>query len=116
MACPNRRVQGPIKEGLKDELKTMEDKDIIAKADEPTEWISNIIIVGKSCGTLKGSLDPCYLKKYFCTEQYPIHSLENIASKIGVKKVFSIIGMKEGVCHNELDDKSSKLCIFTTPF
>ena len=42
---PPRKVPATIRTKLRDELARMEKDDVITKVDEPTEWVSSLVIV-----------------------------------------------------------------------
>nr|XP_022904876.1 uncharacterized protein K02A2.6-like [Onthophagus taurus] len=116
VSCCNRRVPETIKTRLKTELDRLSKKEIIEKVEEPTEWVNNIVIIEKNNKSLRLCLDPCHLNKFVCMEQYPIPTFEEIALKLKDKKIFTVLDMKEGFFHIQLDNESSKLCTFITPF
>lgn len=40
-----RRYPYHLRKKIKDELKRLEDEDIIEKVDGPQEWISNLVVI-----------------------------------------------------------------------
>ena len=52
-----RRVPVALQEDVKKKIKEMEQKGIIAKTLEPTEWISSMVVVAKP-GNVRICLDP----------------------------------------------------------
>lgn len=111
-----RRVPDSIKPRLKTALENLCKKGIIVKENSATEWVNNLVIVEKTNGSLRLCLDPAQLNKCICNESYPIPTLDEIALKLKGKKIFTVIDMKEGFYHIPLDEASSKLCTFITPF
>ena len=61
-------------------------------------------------------LDPRDLNKAIRREQYRIPTAEDIASRLSGKKLFSIVDEKDGFWQVNLDEESSDLCTFNTPF
>lgn len=61
-------------------------------------------------------LDPAQLNKSICTKSNPIPTIDEIALKLKGKELFTVVDMKEGFYHIPLDEASSKLCTFITPF
>ncbi|GBL54047.1 hypothetical protein AVEN_188016-1 [Araneus ventricosus] len=55
---PPRRVPLTVKPKLELKLKELEAQGIIAKVDQPKEWVSNIVIIEKANGTIRICLDP----------------------------------------------------------
>ena len=61
-------------------------------------------------------LDPRDLNKGIRREQHRIPTAEDIASRLSGKKVFSIVDEKDGFWQVPIDDESSYLCTFNTPY
>ena len=43
--APHRRVAVAVRESLKDELDNLEKMHIIKRIEEPTEWVSNLVVL-----------------------------------------------------------------------
>jgi len=52
------KVPFALQNPLKDELDRMENLEVIEKIDEPTEWVSSLVIVEKKNGKHRVCLDP----------------------------------------------------------
>ena len=52
-----------LEQGLKLELKQMTQLDIIVSINEPTDWVSSLVMVEKLNGSLRVYLDPRNLNK-----------------------------------------------------
>lgn len=96
----------------------MESRGIISKIEEPkTGWVSKLVIVGKPDGSLRVCLDPRNLNLAI---QRPknilIPTLEEISEKLCNKKYFTVLDLKEGFWQVVLDEESSNLCTFSSPF
>ena len=113
-AC--RKVPFPIRNQLKEELDRMEAMNVITKVDEPTEWVSSLVIVEKKNGKLRICLDPRDLNRAIMREHYKLPSREEIASQFTGAKIFSKLDASSGFWQVQLDDASSRLCTFITPF
>lgn len=112
-----RRLPDVVKQKLKITLDNLVNRDIIEKADGPSEWVNSIVCVEKpATGTIRICLDPFHLNKYICTDRHPIPTAEEIGIKLKGKNVYSVLDMKEGFYHISLDRESSKLCTFITPY
>ena len=55
---PVRRIPVAIKGKLKAELDRLEKLGVLERIDEPTEWVSTLVIVKKRNGSLRLCLDP----------------------------------------------------------
>ena len=101
---------------VKEKLEAMERNGIIIKRDEPTAWVNSMLIVEKKDGSIRLCLDPRELNKAIMREHYSVPTFDDVLPQLSGKKIFSIIDMKDGFWHVELDDESSRLVTFNTPF
>lgn len=101
--------------GVKMELKRMEDLGVIVKQTEPTDWVNSMGAVVKP-EKLRICIDPQDLNKAIKREHYPLRTLEEIVAEMPNAKVFSVLDANHGFWQVQLDEDSSKLCTFNTPF
>ena len=113
---PARRVPVAIKDQLKTELDELESKGIIAKQTEPTDWVSSMVVTKKPNGKLRICIDPKDLNKAVKRSHYPSRTIEDLIPDLTQAKVFSVLDAKNAFWQVELDDASSKLTCFNTPF
>ena len=113
---PPRKVPYSLLGRLQDRLKELEILDIIQKVDRLTKWVNSLVIVEKRNGSLRLCLDPRDLNRAIRREHYRIPTAEDIASRLNGKKLFSIVDEKDGFWQVNLDEESSYLCTFNTPF
>ena len=111
-----RRVPVPLRECLKETLDTLVQEDILAQVEQPTPWISSMVIVPKKDGSLRICLDPKDLNKAILREHYPLPTIEDIVTRLHGAKVFTILDVSKGFWHVPLDEPSSFLTTFHTPF
>ena len=57
-----------------------------------------------------------YLNKAILRKKYPMPTIEDIATRLHGAKVFSVLDAKDGFWHVKLDEESSHLTTFHTPF
>jgi len=74
------------------------------------------MIVKKKDSSLCSCLDPKHLNEAIQRERYQIPTIDDILPKLVAKNVSTIIDMKERFWNIELDESSSKLCTFSTPY
>ncbi|GBM72932.1 Uncharacterized protein K02A2.6 [Araneus ventricosus] len=79
-------------------------------------WVSNLVVVEKNDGSIRLCLDPKDLNKVIKRDYVLIPKIEELVPKLTNKKVFSVLDLKDGFFQIELDDKSSDLCTFSSPF
>lgn len=113
---PPRRVPYSLLEKLKQKLQELEEKNVIQKVDRPTPSVNSLVIVEKHDGSLRLYLDSRDLNKAIRQEHHRIPTAEDIASRLSGKKVFSIVDEKDGFWQVRLNDESSHLCTFNTPY
>lgn len=110
-----RRVPQKLRAEMKKQLDEMEDMGVITKVNEYSEWTSNILIVRRN-DKLRLCIVPVDLNKALLDVKYQIPKLEEILPELHQAKVFSCLDAKKGFWNLKLDEKSSKLTTFVTPF
>ena len=114
--APSRRVPFAIKPKLKAELERLTDIGVLMPVDEPTDWVSNLVIATKESGDLRLCLAPQQLNKALRRERYPLPVIDDVLPDLSQARVFSKVYARNGYWHVELDDESSKLSTFDTPY
>jgi hypothetical protein len=114
--CHNRKIALSMKKDLKTKLETLEQKGIVAKVDHPTPWISNIVPVRKPNGTIRVCIDPTNLNKVIKRNHFYMPTLDDVLPELDGAKVFSLCDAKDGFLQVKLDEASSDLTTFWTPF
>ena len=107
---PPRCVPVALKEKLKNELDRLTQRRVISPIQEPTDRISSMIAAIRLC------IDPHYLHLALKRSHYPLPVIEEILPELSKAKVFSKVDLKEGFLQVELDEESSKLTVFQTPW
>ncbi|KAK3737630.1 hypothetical protein QZH41_006455 [Actinostola sp. cb2023] len=93
----------------------MEDKGIIKKETDPTDWISSMVVVAKP-HKIRICLDPKDLNQALKRPKYQMPTLDELLPKLNNAKVFTTLDAKDGFYQISLDEQSSKLTTFWTPF
>ncbi|GFR79815.1 retrovirus-related Pol polyprotein from [Elysia marginata] len=86
---PDRRVPIAMKAKLKTELGDMVKRGIITPVEEPTPWVSQLVVTPKPNGRLRVCLDPKYLNKALQREHYTMPILDDILHGLSSSKVFT---------------------------
>ena len=94
----------------------METNGIITKVDGPTAWVNSIVVNEKRSGKLRICIDPRDLNKAILPEHYQLPTQQEITSRLTGAKYFSKLDATSGFWQMPLDDKSSFLTTFNTPF
>ena len=113
---PPRKIPLSLMPKLKETLKKLTEMDVISKVDKATDWVNSLVIVEKKDGSLRLCLDPKDLNKSIKREHYKPPTAETISSKLNGKRLFTVIDMSNCYWHKKLDEESSFLCTFNTPF
>jgi hypothetical protein len=111
-----RRVPLSLQPKLKAALEAMLKSGTIVKRDEPTDWVSSLLLVEKPNGKIRLCLDPSDLNLAIKREHYVIPTSEDVIARLHGKKIFTVIDMKDAFWQIKLDDYSSRLCTFNTIF
>ena len=111
-----RRVPHALKDRLKQELDKMVEQDVIERVTEPTDWVSSLVVVEKPNGKLRICLDPRNLNKEIKRPHYTMPTLEDAVSKMAGAKFFSKLDAQSGYWQIRLEEKSSYLTTFNSPF
>ena len=110
--APSTRVLFAVKE----KLVRLTGIGVLVPVDEPTDWVSNLVIATKASGDLRLCLDPKQLNKALKRERYALPVIDDVLPDLSKAKVFTKVDAWNGYWHVQLDDKSSRLTTFDTPF
>ena len=112
---PPRRVPVTLKDPLKKELNRMVEEGILAPVKDPTDWVSSMVTVVKP-DKLRICIDPKDLNRAIKRSHYPMPTIEEVATKLSNAKVFSVLDARSGFWQIKLDEETSILTTFNTPF
>ncbi|CAC5424910.1 unnamed protein product [Mytilus coruscus] len=95
----------------------MEDKEVIRKADEPTDWVNSLVVVEKpKTGKLRICLDPRNLNKAIKREHFALPTIEDITTRLTGAKYLSKLDCNNGYWQLRMDKESQLLTTFNSPF
>ena len=94
----------------------MEYGRIIAKTGKPMDWVNSFVIVEKKDGSFRSWLDPNDFNSVIRREHFQIPTFEDVVSRLGKKKYFTILDREDSYWQVPLSEESSYLCTFNTPF
>ena len=109
----HRKCPIHLKDEIEEELKTMEFQGIIRKVSEPTEWISNVVYIGKKDGKLRLCLDSKDLNRAIMRCHYKTPTMKELAYELAGAQHFSKLDAKNGYCSIPLDAESQLFTTFT---
>ncbi|CAB4045152.1 Hypothetical predicted protein [Paramuricea clavata] len=113
---PPRNLPATLRDRVQAELFDMESKGIIKAVNEPTAWVNSMVVNEKRSGRLRICIDPRDLNKAIRREHYQLLTQQEITSRLTGAKFFSKLDATSGFWQMPLDDESSNLTTFNTPF
>ena len=122
VVLPPRRLPVTLIDQVQEKLDNMVKDDIIAKVDQPTDWVSSMLAVRKPTMGLDGKadiricLDRKDLNSAIKREHFPVPTIEEVATRLNGAKIFSVFDASNGFWQVELDQASSLFTTFNTPF
>ena len=75
-----------------------------------------MVTVVKANGDVRICIDPKDLNKAISRKHYPMNTVKEAVANIPKAKVFIKVDATSGFCHLTLDEDSSKLACFNTPY
>lgn len=111
-----RRVPIPMLPAVEEELRRMEQLDVIEKVDQPTEWCSPMVVVPKSNGKVRICGDFIQLNKAVQRENHPMPTTEQTLAKLAGAKIVTKLDANSGFWQRKLSKRSKLLTTFITPW
>ena len=111
-----RKIPFALQDKLKSELNRMTKMGIIKLVSEATEWGNSLVIVFKLNWPLQICLNAYNLNKAIQKKNFQMPTVEEIFADIHGAKFFSKLDARNGFWQIPIDEDSSKLLTFSTPF
>ena len=111
-----RRVPLPLMKKVQEEIKRMEQLDVIEPVDAPTEWCSSIVAVPNADGRVRICVDLTKLNQAVRREVYQMPAVEETLGSLTEGSVLSKLDANSGFHQIVLNPESAKLTTFITPF
>ena len=112
---PAKRIPIELEQPVKAELNRLVKLGVITPVEEPTDWVNQITVATKKNGSLRICIDPRSLNLALRRERYRLPVLD-VLPELATAKVFSKVDLSHGYWHCVLDEESTLLTTFTTPF
>ena len=116
IVSPPRRVPLGQRKKLEQKLREMITQKVIVKVDEPTDWVNPMILVNKPNGDIRICMDPQRLNTAIKREHFQLPTMEELTMEMKGAQYFTKLDASSGFWQIPLDESSSKLCTFATPF
>ncbi|KAF2889987.1 hypothetical protein ILUMI_16186, partial [Ignelater luminosus] len=100
----------------KAELARMVTDGVIESITKPTKWVHNIVIVRRKNNKIRLCLDPRDLNKYIIRARFQLPTFDEVKSRLKDAKFFVVLDASNGFWMLNLDEASSELLTFITPF
>ena len=111
-----RQTPFSLQPKLKAELSRMCKMGVIEAVHEPTDWVSSLVMVEKPNGKLRVCLDPRDLNKAIKRHHFKLPTAEELFAEMSGAKYFTKLDASNGYWQIKVDNESSKLLTFSTPF
>ena len=111
-----RRLPLPMKEKVQEELKKMEELDIIRPVETPTDWCAPIVAVPKPNGKVRLCIDLTELNESVRRENFPLPTTDQLLAQMDGATVFTKLDCNSGFHQIPLHPDSQELTTFITPF
>ncbi|CAL9687239.1 unnamed protein product [Knipowitschia caucasica] len=106
-----------MQERVKAELDKMTNIGVITPVSEPTDWVSSMVAAHKrDKEEIRLCINPKDLNTALKRPHYPMRSVEEVATQMSGATLFSVLDAKSSFWQIKLDQKSSMLTTFSTPF
>ena len=113
---PARPIPEALKPAVRAELDRLEEAGVIKRVDEPTDWVNQMAVAEKKSGAIRICIDPRPLNLALKREHYRLPVLDDVLPSLSQSDTFSVFDLSQGYLHCELDEESSLLTTFATPF
>jgi hypothetical protein len=113
---PLRRLPVAVRDHVEAELRKMVEDGVIAPVTKPTPWVSALLVTSKHNGGYRVCIDPKFLNVALQRSTYYMPTIDDVLPKLRNAKVFSTLDAASAFWHLKLDEPSSYLTTFETPF
>ena len=111
-----RKVPVTLQSKVKDELDRMQHLGIICPMEEPTDWVSSMVVITSKPNKTRICIDTRDLNQAIHREHYLMPTIEEITTRLPEAKIFPTLDTTNRYWQIPVDEESSKLLKFNTPF
>ena len=105
-----------LRKKINDEIKRLENLDIIEKTSGPQDWVSNLVATPKTNGDVRLCLDARSINQAIERETFPIPTLDSVLDDMDGSTIFSKIDLKDAYMQVVLEEESRNITNFHTEF
>ena len=118
---PPRSVPVHLRELYKQEIDKMLELGVITRVDTPTDWANSIVLSestddNREIAKLRVCLGPRDLNKWINRGPHYTKTINEVVTQLSNAKFCTLVDAKKGYWHVPLDETSSYLTTFGTPF
>ncbi|KAK7110621.1 hypothetical protein V1264_014461 [Littorina saxatilis] len=113
---PCRKWPSPVKEKVKGELERLQELGVVTPVNVPTDWVNSLVVTMKPNGKPRLCIDPKPLNKALKRNHYPMKTIDDALEDMVGARYFTHMDAKNGFWHVVMDEESSMLTTFETPF
>ena len=118
---PPRSVPVHLRELYKQEIDKMLELGVITRVDTPTDWANSIVLSQSSddngeIAKLRVCLGPHDLNKWINRGPHYTKTINEVVTQLSNAKFCTLVNAKKGYWHVPLNEPSSYLTTFGTPF
>ena len=115
VAMKHRRIPFHLREEkVEKEIQRLLEADVIERVDEPTGWVSPVVIGNKPNGDIRLCVDMTEPNKAIKLVHHVIPTIDDIKYKVNGAEFFSKIDLNKGYHQLELDVSSRNITTFST--
>ena len=116
-----RTVPVHLQNMFRKEVDAMVELGVLIPVSEPTDWVNSIVLSETTndkgeVTKIRVCLDPRDLNKAIKREHYYTKTIDEVVTQLSGAKFLSVVDAKKGYWHVPLDEASSYLTTFNTPF
>ena len=113
---PHRRIPFHMRKRVEEEIRRLEDLDIIEKVEGPTPWVSPIVAMPKpkKPEEIRICVDMRLPNKAIKRTRHVMPTLDDILMRLNGAKIFSKLDLNSGYHQLELDESSRNITAFST--
>ncbi len=113
--CTTERTGGLESQSQKNSSISTSEMDTSLLSLKPTPWISNMVVIAKP-DKLRICIDPKHLNQALQRSHYHMPTLEDILYKLPKARLFTLADVRDAFLHCRLDNESSLMTTFWTPW
>ena len=114
VACKHRRIPFHLRDKVESEISRLVTAGVIEPINDPTGWVSPVVITNKPDGSIRLCVDMTEPNKAIKRVHHIIPTIEDIKYRVNGAKIFSKMDLKNGYHQLELDESSRDITTFTT--